>query len=385
MAEWSEPGDVVAKVRRQWASGELLAGYGRGEAFIPIEVPLRGPKAGEIGADLGRVQAWAERLERGATGRYELAHKPIGGRAIGRNEIPGRAVVSTYDQAWRALGVAGEIAAYDDILALVEDQPATHSWVLAKPLAALAVGEDWPVMLAARDWLDRHRGQGFFLREISAPGVDTKFVERHRTTLAALLDVPTGSAAFLSALGLRDRPARVRMRFEEGFAGLPSGLSEGSFRLDELSAVRVSVGSVVIVENEITFLSVPVPPQGLVIWGEGFRVSRAGALPFLADAQVHYWGDLDTHGFAILDQLRAWLPQTESLLMDAETLLAHRDRWVHEPSPTSAGLTRLSKDEGAVYRDLVSDRHSDRVRLEQERIDWEWAMDHWPEEPALRD
>ncbi len=380
MAEWSEPGDVVAKVRRRWASGELLAGYGRGEAFTPIEVSLRGPRAGEIGADLGRVQAWAERLERAAAGRYELVRKPIGGRSIGRNEIPGRAVISTYDQAWRILGVAAEVAAYDDILALVGDQPAARTWVLTKPLAALAVGAEWPVMLAARDWLDRHRGRGRFLREISAPGVDTKFVERHRATLAALLDVPTGSAAFLSALGLRDRPARVRLRFGEGFAGLPGSLSEGTFRLDELSAVRVSVSNAIIIENEITFLSVPVPPRGLVLWGEGFRVSRAGALPFLADARVHYWGDLDTHGFAILDQLRAWLPQTESLLMDEETLLAHRDRWVREPSPTSAVLTRLSRDEEVVYRDLVSDSHGDRVRLEQERIDWEWAMDHWPEE-----
>lgn len=41
---------------------------------------------------------------------------------------------------------------------------------------------------------------------------------------------------------------------------------------------------------------------------------------------VHYWGDLDTHGSAILDRLRAWLPQTRSFLMDRETLLDHRER-----------------------------------------------------------
>ena len=46
MAEWSEPTDVAAKVRRRWTSGELLESYGRGTEFEPIEVPLRGPKAG---------------------------------------------------------------------------------------------------------------------------------------------------------------------------------------------------------------------------------------------------------------------------------------------------------------------------------------------------
>jgi hypothetical protein len=133
------------------------------------------------------------------------------------------------------------------------------------------------------------------------------------------------------------------------------------------------------VENEITYLSVPVPAEGVVIFGEGFRVSRAGSLTWLRDVAVRYWGDLDTHGFAILHQLRAWLPQTESLLMDSETLLSHRDRWVPEPSPTSAALDRLTEAEHVVYDDLVTDRHAERVRLEQERIDWAWAMSRWPD------
>jgi len=380
MAEWSEPADVVAKVRRRWASGELLAAHGRGSDFESIEVPLRGPKAGEIGADLGKVQAWATRLERGAAGGYELLRKPIGGRAGGRNEIPARALVTSYGQAWRLLGVEAEVAAYDEILALTAGIPAARSWVLARPHAALGVGHDWPGVLAAREWLEEHRGRGRSVREITAPGVDTKFVEEHRAVLAALLDVPAAAGGFAAGLGLRERPPRVRVRFDEEFAGMPPSLSEATFRLDELSAVRVSVQRAIIVENEITFLTVPVPPEGLVIWGEGFRVNRAGALPWLRDVPVHYWGDLDTHGFAILHQLRAWLPQTESFLMDAETLHQHRERWGQEPTPTTAALSRLTPAEQTLYGDLVTDRHGDRLRLEQERIDWAWAMAHWPDD-----
>lgn len=76
---------------------------------------------------------------------------------------------------------------------------------------------------------------------------------------------------------------------------------------------------------------------------------------------------------SILDRLRAWLPHTRSVLMDRETLLAHRDRWVTEAAPTTATLTRLSPDEQQLYDDLVADRHGDQVRLEQERIDWSWV------------
>ena len=93
----------------------------------------------------------------------------------------------------------------------------------------------------------------------------------------------------------------------------------------------------VIVENEISYLSVDVPEDGVVIWGKGFEVDRVGRLPWLAGVDVLYWGDIDTHGFAILDRLRAWLPQTRSVLMDRETLLAHRDRWVIEDRPAQVG------------------------------------------------
>ncbi|CAI9418938.1 Wadjet anti-phage system protein JetD domain-containing protein [Nocardioides sp. T2.26MG-1] len=36
-------------------------------------------------------------------------------------------------------------------------------------------------------------------------------------------------------------------------------------------------------------------------------------------------------------------------------------------------MTRLSAQEVDLYDDLVTDRLGDRVRLEQERIDWAWA------------
>ncbi len=93
---------------------------------------------------------------------------------------------------------------------------------------------------------------------------------------------------------------------------------------------------------------------------------------------MHCWGDLDTRGFAILNQLRAWLPQTRSFLMDRQTLVEHRDRWGREPAPTAARLDRLTPDEGALYVDLVADRMGEAVRLEQERLDWSWVTARLP-------
>ena len=155
-------------------------------------------------------------------------------------------------------------------------------------------------------------------------------------------------------------------------------VGELSVRVDELSSLPVAPRTVVICENEITYLSVPVPDGGMVIWGKGFDVYRLGRVPWLVDCTIAYWGDLDTHGFAILDRLRAWFPQVRSILMDRETLLEYRDRWVTEAKPTSAHLPRLTDDERAVYEDLVTDRYGTRVRLEQELIDWQWARARLP-------
>lgn len=141
----------------------------------------------------------------------------------------------------------------------------------------------------------------------------------------------------------------------------------------ELAGLDLTPRVAIIVENEITYLSVDVPDDGIVLWGKGFDVDQVGRIPWLVGVRVLYWGDIDTHGFAILDRLLAWLPQTESVLMDRETLLAHRDRWVLEERPAKSSLRRLRLAERGVYSDLVGDVFGERVRLEQERVDWAWV------------
>jgi hypothetical protein len=152
----------------------------------------------------------------------------------------------------------------------------------------------------------------------------------------------------------------------------------GVGRSDELAQLTVDPRVAVIVENEISYLSIDVPDDGVVMWGKSFEVDNVGRLRWLAEADILYWGDIDTHGFAILDRLRAWLPRARSVLMDRETLLAHRDRWVTEDRSAKSVLTRLTPDERDLYSELVGDGLGERVRLEQERIDWHWVEQRLP-------
>lgn len=371
---WTTPDQITERVRRRWSDGSLLRAHADRQPFPVIDLPVRGPRPAEIGEDTEAVRAWVSTLSAASHDgrRYRLDWTEIGGRHIGRNRIPSRVVVSEYAQAWDLLGVRAAVRRLDSVLELVDTAPAARAWTAANPHRALELGDEWPALLAAYDWLDRHRGSGRYLREISAPGVDTKFAERHRPVLAALLGVSATATGFVAGLGLRGRPEFVRLRFAPDATPAPP-LSEIVAHADEAASLRVRPAAALVVENEISYLSVPVPPGGVVVWGKGFEVDRAGRLPWLVGIDVRYWGDLDTHGFAILDRLRAWLPQTRSVLMDRATLLEHRDRWGREDRPTASRLTRLAPHERALYEELVTDRYGDRVRLEQERIDWAWA------------
>jgi hypothetical protein len=379
MTTWTTRSDIRARVRRRWDDGSILRALAEASPFPIVDVALRGPKPGEIGDDLEAVRSWIAALEAGSRGglQYTLRYAPVGGRLIGRNELPSRAIVDSYEQAAALLGVGDQVQAYKTVLSVVAREPAVSAWVASKPLRALEVADIWPALLAAYLWLRHAQDSGRYLREIAAPGVDTKFVERHRPLLAQLLGVPSSAPGFLGALGLAAKPETLRLRVDPSL-DLAAGLSDLTARANELATLKIAAKFAVIVENEITFLSVPVPAEGLVLWGKGFEVDRAGSMPWLAGADIVYWGDLDTHGFAILDQLRAWLPQTRSMLMDRDTLLAHRDRWVIEASPTAARLSRLTADEEALYHDLITDRLGRRIRLEQERIDWAWVADRLP-------
>jgi len=99
--------------------------------------------------------------------------------------------------------------------------------------------------------------------------------------------------------------------------------------------------------------------------------------PAGSPAALHYWGDIDTHGFAILDQLRGKFAQVESFLMflmDRQTLMAHRALWGEEEKPALHDLPRLDARERALFDELRDNRIRRALRLEQERIGFHWVQ-----------
>jgi len=170
-------------------------------------------------------------------------------------------------------------------------------------------------------------------------------------------------------------PELVRFRMLDPAVPLLGGARDLTVTAAAFSSLRLPVESVIVTENLVNFLALPERAGSLAIYGGGYGFSSLRDAAWLRDCEVLYWGDLDTHGFRILDELRAVHPHVASVLMDEATLLEHRDVWGSEPQPSTAALTRLTGEESALYRALGNGTFGPAVRLEQELIRWDWALE----------
>nr|WP_275587574.1 DUF2220 domain-containing protein [Arthrobacter roseus] len=185
----------------------------------------------------------------------------------------------------------------------------------------------------------------------------------------------TAAARFAERHGFLHPPERVRFRVLDPELSILGSVRDLAVTAEAFSTLELPIDRVVVTENLVNFLALPECPRTLALFGGGYGFSALRDAGWLRKCAVHYWGDLDTHGFQILDQLRAVHPHVSSLLMDEATLLAHREIWGAEPSPSRATLTRLTDAEAAVYRGLREDAYGPALRLEQELIRWDWALE----------
>ncbi len=387
---WTTPDDIRGRVQREWEKGRLLAAMATGEPLFPLRIPLRGPSSTELRDRFAEVQEWIGLLRSAARGGqrpgFRLEMRKIEHRVIGGNEVPAEIWIDSLDDALTLIGRSREAARYRVLLATTRERcPSVLPWLAKRPLRAVELAADWPRLLDIVEWLQANPRPGIYLRQIDLPGVHSKFIEQYKGTLSELFDLALpaetinsearGIGLFERRYGFREKPATVRFRLLDASPALPQGLSDLSLIDAEFARFDPGVSRVFITENEIDFLAFPHLPDSLVIFGAGYGFDALGQARWLHDKSIYYWGDIDTHGFAILDQLRAHFPEAGSLLMDHDTLIAHREHWIEEASPTNRTLSRLTPAETALYDDLRSNRLGNSVRLEQEKIGFQRLLD----------
>ena len=217
-----------------------------------------------------------------------------------------------------------------------------HPWFVANPFLVIGNADNWLRFMAVTDWLRTRPRPGIYLRQLDLAGIDTKFIEGNRKVLSELLDLTLpesaidrefkGIGGFEQRYGFRVKPLTVRFRILDSGLSM-QGLSDLQIRIDEFARLRLPLRMVFITENEINGLAFPPVPGAIVIFGLGYGLDRLAAVDWLKTVAITYWGDIDTHGFAMLDQLRSYFPQAKSMLMNRATLLANQQFWGSEPKP----------------------------------------------------
>ncbi|MDQ6952072.1 MAG: DUF2220 family protein [Mariprofundaceae bacterium] len=331
---WSSPDDIKVKIERCWARGDVCrAALGHSDIF-PWSMSLGKPSAKQMLDDFSGMQDWVKNIQIFAQKKQiQLQWKTINHRALGAQQLSAALCLESAEQAARLIGKTQDLKQWLGLYQLsIKALPEVESWLLAYPLKALALALAlalavvWQHILDLCVWMKLHSNPRVYLRPLDS------------------------RIALLHSDGNQDVSMTAK-----AFAKLHDNIIK-------------QVKQIVMVENEINYLTFPNMNKTLLIFGSGYGFEALKKAKWLHGCRIYYWGDLDTHGFAILNQLRATFPQTQSFLMDKRTMLSHQYAWGREPKQESKDLKFLNQKETDMYDDLRHNRLADKLRLEQDRI-----------------
>lgn len=379
---WTTPADLKTQVQKWWDRGELLTELLTAQSSFPRRLRLKTPASSEMADRFDEVRSWISALQ--AMPQFRIEMREFKHRVFGKNEMPAEIWLDKIEGALAVIGKQREARRFSTLIELTrEREPQLLAWLQRRPLNALELYEDWDRLLRIVTWVKEHQRSEIYLRQVDVAGIHTKFIEAHRSVLSEWLDLVLppesidvdagGINQFNRRYGFRDKPLRIRFRILDSKRSiLPVGENQDiTLDVDSFASLNPEISRVFITENEINFLSLPPLNDSMVIFGAGYGLDSLAQADWLLRCAIYYWGDIDTHGFAILSSARSHLPHVQSLLMDESTLLAHLDLVGVENLQHSAGeLPHLTVEEQNIYRNLKQHKWGKNIRLEQERVSW---------------
>lgn len=359
---------------RKWLTDKSNAGW-------PLEISLGIPTAEKAQQQPEGVRAWVAAWQgwQGA-GRVDWCDRHW--QTFGKQQLPHKLILQ---QPLDVALWAGESARWQR--AIQRREILLARWPMLRTALASHFNlladyrdTDFNRLLAVLEWIIQHPNSNLYPRQLPIAGIDSKWLEQRKGLITSLLTAirqdEASPADFFQCCGLKAPPQLIRMRvLDAAIRSQLGGLADITAPLEQLAALTIAPKRVLIVENLQTGLAFDDMPDTVVFMKLGYHVSALAQISWVSNAQCFYWGDLDTHGFAILNQIRNSIPSIRSFLMDEETLLSHRELWVEEEQPHAAAvLPLLTDEEQAVYRGLKQHAWGQNVRLEQERIAWDYVI-----------
>ena len=366
-----QPGDVLADIQRRldrtWH--QSVAGD---ESSWPHAFPFGTPVGEELQRTFTAVQqevfAWRDWSEaRSVSLRFATR------RVAGTDQtLPTHLHVPDVQTAAQLCGRewTDRLARGEVRLARVRDDfPHAATATLIRQLDAYAE-VDFDLLLTAAHWFREHTGTELTPRQVPIEGLHSKWLNTSTTAVLTLAGVET--------LGLvEERPQSASFVYLD-----PAHIAAGGRRFDSVVPGDAMTPAypprvVVISENKDTAVWFPPVPEGVAVEGDGLAgAAKISQVEWLTSAErIVYWGDIDAHGYEILNGYRERGMAVETILMDVPTLsrygrFATRTDARGQPLKRTARkpLPHLTAAEREAYL-MVTALDSDYpARLEQERL-----------------
>lgn len=315
---------------------------------------------------------------------YSIIREKVNTRSYGEQTIIKEIVIYTEEDYLYFIGKEKEYSFFISSLEELKECFLSHSfdlsslneWVYQNLDALQEKRSDgyYKSLFSVLMWIMENPFSNLYIREIPLP-VHTKFIEENESFILSLYRVVTKkeiASSFEDTFGLKKKEAliRYRMKNSKEETGLRMGDFKKLYLLEDLSNIR----RIYVVENEIVYLTFPLPDDAVAIFGGGFASALLSKAEWLNDKELYYFGDEDEHGFEILAIFRSFFPHAKSFLMDERTYLDHKEYAVKGKSATHSYDSFLTEEELKVLSALRG--NPEMGRLEQERISISYIKDH---------
>lgn len=378
--------DLKKQLQKKWKSHTFHKAFLVKENLFPFIIRLPKITDKQMLHQFSEVNDWIAEInqfsEKNST-YLTVIYQQVNFRSLGKQKIP---TEISWENIERLSSYLGEFKQWllfvEQVQRTLFTFPALQLFLQKKPAELSLHLKVWPQLLSVCDYFLHHPKPNCYIREIAIEGIDSKFIESHRAILTKLLDqlLPESSinteSTGLSDYGFEKRfylkyeQPRVRFRVLDPAITI-MGLSDIEITVEEFSQLTLRCNKVFITENKTNGLAFPAVEEAIVIFGLGYGIRSLKTVSWLNDCQLYYWGDIDTHGFAMLAQMRGYFPCVRSFLMDQETLLANQHFWGEEAEGKAHQSTQfevLNIMEQQLYSRLKSNYFQTRLRLEQEFI-----------------
>lgn len=368
----------IKKKAENWYEDFLISCV-EGSYFFPKILPSDKKSLGDSLVDLKKEMEELLQDSKNVKGfGYRVDLKTIETRRNGRQSLPERILFESELDYLRFIGKESEIASFRKNIELIRiEMPQLENWLVANVKRVIQNEKIWLELLKVCKFFVSTPKPNLYVRELPIK-VHTKFIEQNKGILRQLLDflipdyINQSETHFETRFHLKYNQPFIRLNIldEEVASAIFSGLNDIAIPLSDFEKLDMPIDFVFVFENKTNFsnvynfLTLPHLKKSIAIFGQGFGAENLANASWLQSKQIFYWGDIDTHGLLILNQLRKHFPHVKTFLMDDLILMKYSDDWDNGEETHQEDLAYLNNQECKLYN-FIKEKN---IRLEQEKI-----------------